>query len=593
MMMSGSRFGSPKVNVTRSSPNCGLTVTDEGTSSNNNLELKAYPFRNWEFAPYKRNEQISEADFHKLRKETPMSSPRTRTICSLTALGILLISLTGCSSKPQTTRNSEPSATTAPKPEESLQSDVDGVDPDYTLALPKTFGRWTGDWDELSKPEHNVLRLLVLYNKTQFFYDKGRPKGMIPDIAQDLELYLNKQLQRTGPKKFKVAFIPASPGQIEKDLNEGYGDVVASPIIVTPEREQTLDFTIPTISGTAVQLVVVSGKNAPQITSLDDLSGKEIYVTPAYVTIKQLLQARSQNFKQAGKPEIIVKDADKHLTDEDLLEMTNAGVIPATVTLNFRAQLWKQVLPDIIVHSDIPLTDDKSSVAWAMRKNSPQLKALLDDFAKTHRQGTVFGNMMARRYWDNTKFIKDASSQEELKKFQAYVQYFQKYAAEYDFDYLMLAAQGYQESLLDQSKKNPSGATGIMQVIPKYAAAPPINIPNVGTAEPNIHAGTKMLAQIANTYFNDPALTQMNKTLFTFAGYNAGPNRIVRLRKRTAAEGLDPNKWFGNVELMVGKDVGQETVQYVNNIYKYYVAYKMAVEQKRNREAAKEAIAAK
>jgi membrane-bound lytic murein transglycosylase MltF len=520
-----------------------------------------------------------------------MSSPRTRTICNLIAFGILLVSLTGCSSKPQTKEEPKPSATatTAPQSDESALSE-DGTDPDYALGLPSHFGRWTGDWDVLSKPEHNILRLLVVYNKTQFFYDKGRPKGMIPDAAEELERYLNKKLQRTGPKKFKVAFIPVSPGQLEKNLNEGYGDVIAIPVIVSPEREKVLDFTIPTIMG--VRLVVVSGKNAPQIASLDDLGGKEIYVNPAFAAIKQLLQERSQKLKQAGKPEIIVKDSDKHLTDEDLLEMTNAGVIPATVTLNFRAQLWKEILPDIIVHSDIPLTDT-ANVAWAMRKNSPQLKAVLDDFVKTHRQGTVFGNMMIKRYYENKKFIKNATSQEELKKFQSYVQYFQKYAAEYDFDYLMLAAEGYQESLLDQSKKNPSGATGIMQVIPKYAAAKPINIPDVSQAEPNIHAGTKMLAHITKTYFNDPGIDQMNKTLFTFASYNAGQNRIVRLRKKTAAEGLDPNKWFGNVELMVAEDIGQETVQYVSNIYKYYVAYKMALQQKQQREAAKQATAAK
>jgi len=520
-----------------------------------------------------------------------MSSSTRHAICNLIVPAVLLLSLVACRSNPQ---KPESFATAiASKPDDSLQSEVDSVDPDHALSLPKTFGRWTGDWDELSKPDHNVLRLLVLYNRTQFFYDKGRPKGVIPDIAQDLELYLNKKLQRTGPKKFKVAFIPVSPGQLEKDLNEGYGDVIASPIIVTPEREKVLDFTIPTVTGTGANVVVVSGKSAPPIASLDDLSGKEVYLNPVFLGGKQLLQERSQKFKEAGKPEIIVKNSDKHLTDEDMLEMINAGVIPATLTLNFRAQLWKEVLPNIIVHSDIPLTDGNTTIAWAMRKNSPQLKALLDEFANTHRQGTAFGNAMVRRYWDNKKFIKDATSQEELKKFQAYLQYFQKYAAEYDFDYLMLAAQGYQESLLDQSKRNPSGARGIMQVIPKYAAAKPINIPDVSQAEPNIHAGTKMLAQITKTYFNDPAISQMNKTLFTFAGYNAGPNRIVRLRKQTAAEGLDPNKWFGNVELMVGKDVGQETVQYVSNVYKYYVAYKMAMEQNQQREAAKQAIAAK
>jgi len=131
-----------------------------------------------------------------------------------------------------------------------------------------------------------------------------------------------------------------------------------------------------------------------------------------------------------------------------------------------------------------------------------------------------------------------------------------------------------------------------MQVVPQYSTASPINIPNVRQAEPNIHAGTKMLAQITKTYFNDPAITPINKTLFTSAAYNAGQNRIVRLRKQTAAEGLNPNEWFGNVEMVVAKDIGQETVQYVSNVYKYYVAYKMAVEQQRLRAAAMTGTAA-
>jgi membrane-bound lytic murein transglycosylase MltF len=198
--------------------------------------------------------------------------------------------------------------------------------------------------------------------------------------------------------------------------------------------------------------------------------------------------------------------------------------------------------------------------------------------------------MMLKRYYQDKKFIKNATSQQEIQKFQSYVKYFQKYAAEYNFDYLILAAQGYQESMLRQELVSPRGAVGVMQVIPKYAAASPINIPNVRQAEPNIHAGTKMLAQITRKYFNEHAVTPMNKTLLTFAAYNAGPNRIVRLRKRAAAEGLDPNKWFGNVEMVVAKDIGQETVQYVANIYKYYVAYKMAVEQRQLREAAKKGI---
>jgi membrane-bound lytic murein transglycosylase MltF len=177
-----------------------------------------------------------------------------------------------------------------------------------------------------------------------------------------------------------------------------------------------------------------------------------------------------------------------------------------------------------------------------------------------------------------------------MKKFAAYVEYFKKYSNQYNFDYLMIAAQAYQESLLDQSKRNPTGAMGIMQVIPKYAAAPPINVKDVSTPEKNIEAGVKMLRNITDTYFNDPAINQVNKTLFTFASYNAGPNRIARLRKKAAQDGLDPNKWFGNVELEVAQDIGQETVTYVGNVYKYYIAYKLASEEKMQKDKAKSTV---
>jgi len=430
-----------------------------------------------------------------------------------------------------------------------------------------------------------VLRLLVLYNKSGFFYDKGRARGIVPDAAEQLQLDLNKKLKKKA-MKFTVALIPVSPGQLEEYLNDGTGDIVATGVIVTPEREKQADFTTPIFSG--VKLVVVTGKNAPQITSLDDLAGKEVYVNQVSLAYK-LLQEHNQQLKQAGKPEIIVKESDPNLTDEDLLEMTNAGVIPATVTFSFRAELWSAVLPDIIIHHDIALTDN-ANLAWAMRKNSPQLKALLDNFVEGHKQGTAFGNAVIKKYYEDTKFIKNATSQKELRKFKTYVKYFQEYGAQYNFDYVMLAAQGYQESMLQQERVSPRGAVGVMQVIPRYAAASPINIPDVGKAEPNIHAGAKMLSLITKTYFNDAGITPMDKTLFTFAAYNAGPSRIVRLRKETKEQGLDPNKWFGNVELMVAKDIGQETVMYVSNIHKYYVAYKMALEQQELRDAAKKGI---
>jgi membrane-bound lytic murein transglycosylase MltF len=225
--------------------------------------------------------------------------------------------------------------------------------------------------------------------------------------------------------------------------------------------------------------------------------------------------------------------------------------------------------------------------AWVTRKSSPELKKMLDEFWETHREGTSFGNTLLRRYLQNTKWVKNSTNTEEMKKFVACADLFKKYSGQYNFDYLMIAAQGYQESMLDQSRRSPAGAVGIMQVIPKYAAASPINVKDVGTADKNIEAGVKMLNNFKDAYFKDPAISQVDKTLFTFASYNAGPSRIAGLRRKAAKDGLDPNKWFGNVELEVAQSIGQETVTYVDNIYKYYVAYKLTLQERMGKEKAR------
>jgi membrane-bound lytic murein transglycosylase MltF len=441
-----------------------------------------------------------------------------------------------------------------------------------SLELPLNFARHVGDLGGMQK--RHAIRVLVVPSHSGFFYDRGLPHGIYYEAFDEFQRFANRKL-KTGAVKINVEFIPFRPEQLEHALLEGVGDVVGYGVIVTPEREKQVLFSTPVASN--VKQVIVTGPKAPPVNTLDDLGGKEVYVNPLTVYYENL-QGLSREFQKAGRPPILVKAADPNLTDEDLLEMVNAGLIPATVTINARAEFWVQVLPRLMLHPNMVLKEE-GQLAFATRKDSPQLKQLLDEFVRSHQMGTSFGNTLLRRYLQNTKWVKDATSTEEMKKFQEYVQYFQKYAQEYDFDYLMLVAQGYQESLLDQSRKNPSGAVGIMQVIPRYAAAPPISISNVDRAENNIQAGAKMLRNIAETYFNDDKLDATNKTLMVFAAYNAGPNRIVRLRRKAAREGLNPNQWFGNVELVVAKDVGQETVQYVNNIYKYYVAYKLTLEE--------------
>jgi membrane-bound lytic murein transglycosylase MltF len=336
-----------------------------------------------------------------------------------------------------------------------------------------------------------------------------------------------------------------------------------------------------------VKQIVVTGAELAKAKSLDDLAGSDIYVSPLtsfYENLKRVNEERAV----AGKAPLSVKLADPNLQEDDLVEMVNAGLIPATVAMQHRAELWGQILPNIQVHPEMMIANE-GELGWVMRKDNPQLKKLLDQFTATHGQGTVFGNTLLRRYLKNTKWVSDSTSAAEMKRFATYVEYFKKYAADYNFDYLMIVAQGYQESGLDQSKKSRGGAVGIMQVIPKYAAAAPINVLDVRRADKNILAGVRMLNNIVTTYFNDPAIDDVNKTLFTFAGYNAGPARIARLRRKAKEHGLNPNKWFGNVELEVAEEVGEEPVLYVDNIYKYYVAYKLATERKQELQKARAA----
>jgi membrane-bound lytic murein transglycosylase MltF len=496
------------------------------------------------------------------------------SLCRTLALAcITWLTLAGCEKKqsppaPEQIAKQPDSGLLVPNENTAATSSAPGA-----LVLPVGFGKMTGDLDEMFK--QRSIRALVIANPIGFFYHDGKPQGIQYEALQEFEKFVN-QKEKTGKLPIKVVFLPMRPDQLEVALTQGLGDVIAQGIVITPEREQRVAFSVPIQKD--VSQVIVTGPALTNVSSFDDLAGKAIYVNPLTVYYNNLKKV-SDAQQKAGKPPLDIKSADSNLFDDDLIEMVNAGLIPATVTTKPRADLWAQVLPNIHSHPELAVASGVD-IGWVMRKNNPQFKQLVDEFVATHAAGTSFGNTLLRRYLQDTEWIKNSTSAEQLQKFNAYVEFFKKYAAEYNFDYLMLAAQGYQESLLDQDKKSHAGAVGVMQVMPKLAAANPIDIPNVSNANENIHAGAKMLRNIADTYFNDSGIDQLNKTLFTFASYNAGPNRIARLRKKAQEDGLDANKWFGNVELEVAKDVGQETVTYVGNIYKYYVAYKLTLEER-------------
>ena len=151
-----------------------------------------------------------------------------------------------------------------------------------------------------------------------------------------------------------------------------------------------------------------------------------------------------------------------------------------------------------------------------------------------------------------------------------------------------MGAQGYQESQLNQNAKSAVGAIGVMQLMP--ATGKEMNVGDVHKTEANINAGIKYMRYMIDQYYDKEPMTKLDKALFAFASYNAGPARVRKLRAEAASRGLDPDVWFQNVEYVAAERVGQETVTYVSNIYKYYIAYSLIMENQAATKAAVEKI---
>jgi len=291
---------------------------------------------------------------------------------------------------------------------------------------------------------------------------------------------------------------------------------------------------------------------------------------------RELLGALNTRLREEHKQEVSVKFADENLDGDDIFEMVNAGLVPMTFAERSIAELWAQVFDQLKVHTDIVVAH--GSLAWAVRKECPQLLAAVNEFVKEHKVGTEFASTVLRRYLRTTKWVQNAADPQEVLKLRQMIALFQKYGQKYDFPELLIAAQGYQESRLNHYVRSPSGAVGVMQINPTTAASQPIDIPDVTSLDRNIEAGAKYLRFIADRYYSDGPPDRINKGLFVIASYKAGPNKIRQLREEAAAQGFDPDRWFNNVEIIVSQRIGRETVQYVSNVYKYFLAYQMVTE---------------
>jgi len=428
---------------------------------------------------------------------------------------------------------------------------------------------YTGDFEGML--ERRVIRVVVPYSRTLYFNDKGKERGVTAELFRDFERYLNRKYAAKLRKRPLTLYIfPTTRDKLLTDLVQGVGDIAGGNLTATPERLKTVDFFAPT-DRKGVSELVVTGPAAPAIASVDDLAGKTVHVRQAS-SYHESLQAANARFKKEGKAAIKLELVPDALEDEDLLEMLNAGLVKIVVVDDWKAKAWAKVLPKIRVHEDVAVAEG-GHVGWAHRKESPQLQAALADYYKNSVKKQGLAEQLLANFQKRIKQIANNTGTAEWKRFEDTISLFKRYGEKYGFDPLMLAAQGFQESGLNQEARSPVGAIGIMQLMPETGAQ--LQVGDITVAESNIHAGAKYMDKLMTDYFAEAHFSERDRPLFAFASYNCGPGNVARMRKEAARRGLDPDKWFNNVEVVVAQKIGIETTTYVRNVYKYYVAYKL------------------
>jgi len=444
-----------------------------------------------------------------------------------------------------------------------------------TTKLPNMANKkWTGDLDGMIKRRY--IRALVPFTKTLYFIDRGTQRGLAYEALRLFEDDLNKALKKKNVR-VHVVFLPVSRDKIIPYLRGGKGDVAMANLTITPQRRKEVDFSTPTAKNVAE--IVITGPASKPMADKEALSGQEVYVRKSS-SFYESLEKLNADFARQKKPPVRIRLAPENLETEDLLEMVNAGLVKATVVDSPIAEFWKQVFPKIVLNYGAAVRTG-GELGWMFRKNSPKLKTAVNKFLARYPEGSKTRNMLLQKYLKSAKYVKDATSQAERAKFEKTLDFFRKYGGQYDMDYLLLMAQGYQESRLDHNARSKAGAIGIMQVMP--ATGKEMKVGDIRQVEPNIQAGVKYIRFMVDQYYKNEPMDELNKGLFAFAAYNAGPARIAQFRKLAAKRKLNPNVWFNNVELIAAEKIGRETVTYVSNIYKYYLAYQLIMEEEKER----------
>ena len=443
-------------------------------------------------------------------------------------------------------------------------------DDQRTLSI--SVSTWQGDFDTML--QRRAIRVLVPYSRTFYFNDRGHERGITSDLMRDFERFLNRKYRKTlEGRPITLVLIPTTRDRLISGIAEGRGDIAAGALTVTPERQQSVDFFMPA-DLRAFSEVVLSRADAPAVLRVEELAGQTVHVRRSSSYFDSLT-ALNAKLRAARKPVVRIELVPDALEDEELMDMLNAGLLRNVVVDDYLARMWSPLLPQVRINGEAAVRSG-GQAGWAVRKGSTKLVAEIADFYQTDVRGAHPVAARLAMSTQRVRALENSATTAAQKRFTQTIELFRRYGTQYGFDPLLLAAQGFQESRLDQQARSAVGAIGIMQIMP--ATGREMRVGDIRVVENNVHAGAKYMDKLMETYFQDAQFDEANRSLFAFAAYNAGPGNMARMRKEASLRGLDPNRWFNHVEVVTADLIGIETTTYVRNIYKYYVSYRLMAE---------------
>lgn len=417
------------------------------------------------------------------------------------------------------------------------------------------------DWNDIV--QHGRLRMLTMNNPASYFMWRGELMGFDLDLIEKFAKQHNLHVS---------VILKDNISDLITALERGEGDVIAASLTQSPERQaQGLMFSRPYLK---VSEQLVGRTNSTPINTLDDLADRPIGINPSTVFFSRLQQLKQQH------PNLNLQtyqDTDTESLINDLID----GQFYATVVDSHLLAIEQAHRDDVSVLLEL---NEQSNIAWGLRNNQPQLQQHLNKFIKKHYRG-LFYNVTYNKYFKNNRRMKTHQAHrvvkgEDLSPFDHLVK---PMAKKYGMDWRLVTAQMYQESKFNPNAKSFAGALGLMQVMPRTAKE--MGYKDLHQPANAIEAGVAYMQWLEGRFPGH--LDFQERLYFTLAAYNAGAGHVRDARRLAKQQGLDPNRWFDNVEramLLLAKPEyykkarfgyvrGSEPVHYVKSIQQRYLGY--------------------